>query len=95
MSRVSAFTGPDARRAPRRMSGIIRKVRNKAAGPVARNPAGKRLCGRSALSLLARVIWPRHAPRFAQRFPHRPLRDHGCWWDRFLTALWRCCSAAT
>jgi hypothetical protein len=32
---------------------VIGKARNKADGPVARNPQGKRLCGRSALSLVA------------------------------------------
>jgi len=55
---------------------VIGKVRNKADGPVARNPHGKRLCGRADLSLVTRVEQPHRIPRFAQRIPQNALRGH-------------------
>jgi len=61
------------------MSVVIGKVRNKADEPVARNPLGQRLCGRTALSLVIQMELPSFAPRFARLNPQRPLRGRGYW----------------
>ena len=55
---------------------LIRKASNKEAGPVCRNPDGKRLCGQSAALLVSYVERPHRAPRAWHPTPQRLLRGH-------------------
>ncbi len=73
------LTGSNARREPRRMVTLIRKASNKAVGPVRRNPNGKRLCARSAASLVARVKRPHSAPRSLHLISQWQLRGPAGW----------------